>query len=166
MSDRNTRFLDLFLRETGRDAYFQRGLEFPTLILAAGGAGHALEAGDEDTVEECLPEVNNLESGKEGNRPTSSTHSCNTFSCSSMLNRLELTTSGLSTSNMIGFSGELVQCTQSLRGSSCCRIALIFSRHWTRISGFVCSILRVSLAVVASIAGRAAEYVYAAAVMR
>lgn len=67
---------------------------------------------------------------------------------------------------MMGFSGELVQWTQSLRGSNCVFITLIFSRHCTRISGFDWIMLIVSLAVVASIAGRAAEKVYAAEVIR
>lgn len=50
MSDRDARLLDLFLRETGRDAYFKRRLEFPAFLFAAGGTGHALETSDENPV--------------------------------------------------------------------------------------------------------------------
>jgi hypothetical protein len=50
MSDRDSRLFDLLLRETGRDAYFQRRLKLPVFIFAAWGAGHALETGDEDAV--------------------------------------------------------------------------------------------------------------------
>lgn len=89
----------------------------------------------------------------------SSTHSCSIFSWSAMVRRRELTTSGLRTRMRTGFSGALVQVTQSLRGSSCALIAFVFSRHVARISGFVWSIFRVSLAVVASMAGNAAEKV-------
>jgi hypothetical protein len=76
-----------------------------------------------------------------------------------MLNLLEETTSGFNTSNMIGFSGALVHRTQSLRGSSCVHMTLIFSRNCTIRSGVVWRIISVSLAVVADIAGRAAENV-------
>jgi hypothetical protein len=44
MSNRNARLLNLFLRETGRDADFERWLQFPLLVFAVGtrGDGHAL----------------------------------------------------------------------------------------------------------------------------
>jgi hypothetical protein len=45
-------------------------------------------------------------------------------------------------------------------------MALIFSRHCCRISGLDCSTFKVSLAVTAIIAGKAAEKVYDAALMR
>ncbi len=57
MSDRDARLLDLFLREAGCDAYFQRRLEFPAFVFAAGGAGHALETSDEDAVQKGLSRV-------------------------------------------------------------------------------------------------------------
>lgn len=65
---------------------------------------------------------------------------------------------------MMGLSTELVQTIQSLLGSSCARIVLMFSRHCEMISGE--SMFKVSLAVVASMAGRAAEKVYELAEMR
>lgn len=67
--------------------------------------------------------------------------------------------SGFSTRTKTGFSGELVQITQSLLGSNCARRALMLSLHCVNISGVVCNMLSVSLAVVASIAGSAAENV-------
>lgn len=60
---------------------------------------------------------------------------------------------------MTGFSAALVHITQSLLGSSWLRMSRIFSRHCVRISGFDCSTFRLSLAVTASMAGRAAEKV-------
>lgn len=57
MSDRDARLLDLFLREAGRDAYFQRRLEFPAFVFAARGARHALETSNEDAVQEGLSRV-------------------------------------------------------------------------------------------------------------
>jgi hypothetical protein len=54
MSDSNPRLLNLLLRKTGGNADFQRWLEFPLSVLAAGRDGHALEAGYEDAVCECL----------------------------------------------------------------------------------------------------------------
>jgi hypothetical protein len=57
MSNRDARLLDLFLREAGRDAYLQCRLEFPAFLFAAGGAGHALETSDENTVQESLSRI-------------------------------------------------------------------------------------------------------------
>lgn len=74
-----------------------------------------------------------------------------------MLIRLVCTICGLMAKNRIGFSKALVHITQSLRGSSCARKARVFSRVEAKISGLVCSRLMVSLAVTASMAGRAAE---------
>lgn len=76
-----------------------------------------------------------------------------------MVNRRALMTSGLRTRIITGFSGALVQITHSLRGWSCERMSRMFSRHCCRISGFDCSTLRLSLAVMASMAGSAAEKV-------
>jgi hypothetical protein len=42
MSDRDARLLRLLLREAGCDAHFQRWLEFPPIVFAARGSGHAL----------------------------------------------------------------------------------------------------------------------------
>lgn len=67
---------------------------------------------------------------------------------------------GLMTSSRIGFSGALVHMTQSLRGSSWARMARTFSRTVVSRSGLFCRMLIVSLAVTASIAGRAAEKQY------
>lgn len=60
----------------------------------------------------------------------------------------------------MGLSTLLVQLTQSLLGSNCARMALILSRSAVSNSGCSWSIEMVSLAVVESSAGRAAEYVY------
>ena len=56
MSNRNARLLNLFLRKTGCDADFERGLEFPGFVFAIGAVGyrHAFEARDEDAVGEGL----------------------------------------------------------------------------------------------------------------
>lgn len=56
MSNRNARLLNLLLRKTSSDAYFERRLKFPAYVLAvcAVGDGHAFEAGYEDTVGESL----------------------------------------------------------------------------------------------------------------
>lgn len=97
---------------------------------------------------------------------TSSTTSCKRSSWSVLRSFFVATTSGFRTSIKIGFSIELVQRTQSLRGSNCAHIVLIFSLTWAMISGLFCIIDRASLAVVASIAGSAAEKVYAAADIR
>lgn len=67
---------------------------------------------------------------------------------------------------MTGFSGELLHRIQSLLGSNCALIALMFSLSPVKMSGCSCSMLMVSLAVVLSNAGRAAEYVYEAEEMR
>jgi hypothetical protein len=75
-------------------------------------------------------------------------------------------TSGLSVSSTIGLSTALCVLTQSLRGSNCAFIALIFSRKLVMMSGCSCSKEIVSLAVVDSNAGSAAEYVYDAEEMR
>lgn len=83
-----------------------------------------------------------------------------------MLQPFEATTSGFKTRIMMGLSTLLVQMTQSLLGSSCARIALILSRSAVSISGCSWSMEMVSLAVVDSSAGRAAEYVYDADEMR
>lgn len=97
---------------------------------------------------------------------TSSTHSWRSRSWSSKERFRALTMSSLKTMSMMGFSGALVQTTQSLRGSSCAFMVLMFSRQWAITSGFDCSMFRVSLAVTASIAGSAAEKVKEADEMR
>lgn len=127
MADDNAGLLDLLLRQAGGDANLERGLELPAVVLgvAVGRQGHAFEAGDENAVGEGLG-YSVREKGRkrgygEGIRyqvRTSSTHSCKRRSCSSWLKRREWITSGLRTSIMTGFSGELVQQTQSLRGSN------------------------------------------------
>lgn len=66
----------------------------------------------------------------------------------------------------MGLSIAVCVLTQSLRGSNCTRIALMFSRSVVKMSGCSCSSEIVSLAVVDSNAGRAAEYVYDAEEMR
>jgi len=54
--DRDTRLLDLLLREASGDAHLECGLELPTFVLAvAVGCGwHTSETGDEHAVGECL----------------------------------------------------------------------------------------------------------------
>lgn len=76
------------------------------------------------------------------------------------------TKSPFSAKIMMGFSAELVQCTQSLLGSNCAHIVLMFSLTVVNISGITCSMDKTSLAVVASMAGSAAEKVYADAEIR
>lgn len=90
---------------------------------------------------------------------TSSTHSWKSRSWSSAARFRALMTSSLKISSMMGFSGALVQTTQSLRGSSCAFMVLMFSRQCAITSGLDCSMFNVSLAVTASMAGSAAEKV-------
>jgi hypothetical protein len=168
MSNSNTCLLNLLFREACCDADFEGWLELPALLFSGAIllCWHRFQTGDQYTIGKSLRFVSmpNSDSAMknrcdvEGSR-TSSTHSWRTRSCSPMLSRRELMISGFRTSSITGFSGELVQVTQSLLGSSCARMAFMFSRHWDKMSGFVCNMFNVSLAVVASIAGRAAENV-------
>jgi hypothetical protein len=70
MSYRDARLLNLLLREASSDAYFQRRLEFPALVFAAGREGHALQASDEDSVQKRLQKsISKKGEGGEGNIP-------------------------------------------------------------------------------------------------
>lgn len=94
---------------------------------------------------------------------TSSTTSWSKCCWSSLVSLLDVTTSCFTTSSMTGFSTALVHLIQSLLGSNWVHIALMFSLRPVKSSGCVCRMSSVSLAVVALMAGSAAENVYEAA---
>ena len=100
MSNRDRSLLSLLLREASCNAYFERRLQLPALVFGALNWRHALEASDENAVCKCLLIVSfdpHMSVGE--GIDTSSTHSCNSLSCSSIVRRREFTISGFSTSN-------------------------------------------------------------------